>query len=164
MPSVVGWICQDTRAKWLNGGYKYPICIVPDLIGSGDGSELVPPAIDHTSSSPPCQFTSMCTTFDTPLPESVQAKIMSKAGRNKIVPFATRLLNRLYTKQGKEYLGRPTLLALLETKSPWQLGKYLTILENAGVIRRGVSYKAGRNGKLITLDQSVMAEFDTKRP
>jgi hypothetical protein len=179
-----------TRDKWLNGGYKYPIRITPELIGSKsslfvgslrsldngstDGAAIRETSLEEkpeatllaeedVSSSLSCQFTFMCINFDEPLPDSVQSRIMSKSGRNKILPFATRLLNRLYSKQGSEYLGRPTLLELLGYKNPTQVSKYLTILEEAGVIKRGSSYSAGRNGKLITLDQEVISEMQVAR-
>ena len=106
----------------------------------------------------------MCIKFDdSSLPDQVQTRIKSKSGRNKLLPFATRLLNRLCSKNGKEYLGRTMLLQILGYKNPNQLGKYLTILENAGVISRGSSYSKGRNGKLISLDPKVMAEIAAAR-
>lgn len=101
----------------------------------------------------------MCIKFGTPLPYQVQNRIMSQAGRNKLLPFATRLVNRLYSNNGEEYLGRPTLLELLGYGNPNQVAKYLGILEKVGVINRGSSYSSGRNGKLITLDPSVMLEI-----
>lgn len=94
---------------------------------------------------------------------TVQTRIMSQAGRNKILPFATRLLNRLYNHKGGEHLGRPTLFSLLETKSPRQLVQYLGILERAGIISRGSSYSSGRNGKLITLAPDVMLAIAAAR-
>ncbi len=145
-----------TREKWLNGGYRFPIRIVPALAGEED--------VSLPSS---CLFTIMCTSLDEPLPQVVQAGIMSVAGRSKVLPFATRLLNRLYINKGNEYLGRPALLKLLgnkeASKSPPQLGRYLAILERAGIITRGSSYSAGRNGKLITLDNDVIAQMTAAR-
>lgn len=105
----------------------------------------------------------MCIKFDEPLPYHVQSRIMSQAGRNKLLPFATLLLNRLYNNKGKEYLGRTTLLKVLGYNNPNQLGKYLTILEKAGVINRGTSYSKGRNGKLITIDPKVLEEIAAAR-
>jgi hypothetical protein len=145
-----------TREKWLNGGYRFPIRIVPALAGEED-----------VSSSLPCLITSMCPTLDVPLPQAVQAKIMAEAGRSKVLPFATRLLNRLHTNNGKAYLGRTALQKLLgnskAANSSSQLSRYLSILEQAGVITRGSSYSAGRNGKLITLDNDVIAQMSAAR-
>ena len=178
-----------TRQKWLNGGYKYPIRIVPvlrnetftdaaslrsDRTGSPFGStsqatfslrgfvsEFAEEEDVSVSSS--CLFTLMCIKFDEPLPYQVQSRIMSQAGRNKLLPFATLLLNRLYNNKGKEYLGRTTLLKLLGYNNPTQLGKYLNIMEKSGVIKRGTSYSKGRNGKLITIDPQVMEEIAAAR-
>ena len=105
----------------------------------------------------------MCINFDEPLPYQLQDRIKSQAGRNKILPFATHLVNRLNCNNGKEYLGRATLLKILGYGNPNQLGKYLRILEKTGIIKRGTSYSSGRNGKLITLEQTVMKEMSAAR-
>ena len=158
---------EVTRQKWLNGGYKVPIRIVPALlssfaeVGSFPIQESDPQVQDKDDDSLlfPCLFTVMCIKFDDPLPYQVQERIKAKAGRNKVLPFATRLLNRLYSNNGSEYLGRPILLQLLGYNNPSQIAKYLTILEKAGVIKRGTSYSRGRNGKLITLAPTVIQEM-----
>jgi len=154
----------ETREKWLNGGYKYPIRIVPALTGSFDGlsnKDTVSQVEDKedVSLSSSCPFV-MCINFGVPLPNQVQERIKAQAGRNKILPFATKLLNRLYSNNGSEYLGRPILLQLLGYNNPNQIAKYLKILEKTGVIKRGSSYSTGRNGKLITLQPSVIQEME----
>lgn len=141
-----------TRAKWANGGYKHPIRIVPAITGQKD--------IVFSSS---CLFTVMCINLDDTLPEVIQARIVAQAGRNKVLPFATRLINRVYSKKGRAYLGRKALLELLGYNNPTQLSKYLAIMERAGVISRGTSYSVGRNGKEIRLADSVIAEMDAAR-
>ena len=138
----------DTRAKWSNGGYKHPIRIVPALEGQEDISLL--------SSR---QFTVMCINFDDPLPESVQDKIRAVAGRNRVMHFATGLLNWLYSRQGKAFLGRTALTKMLGYKNPNQIAKYVGILERAGVIRQDASYSVGRNGKGYYLNDTVMNEM-----
>jgi hypothetical protein len=140
-----------TRAKWLNGGYKTPIRIVPALTGK-----------EELSSSSPCQFTTMCINA-APLPDGLQARIRSVAGRNRVLRFATRLINRLYNKNGQTYLGRPALMKLLGYTNPNQVAKYLDILERAGVICKGSSYRPGRNGKLFKLGDGVMEELKAAR-
>ena len=184
-----------TREKWLNGGYKFPIRIVPalseksftdaaslrsDRIDSpcGSANQLTFPLRgsqpdlsesksedkEDISLSSSCPFIPMCIKFDeSPLPDQIQTRIKFKSGRNKILPFATRLLNRLCSKNGKEYLGRTMLLQILGYTNPNQLGKYLTILESAGVVSRGSSYSKGRNGKLLTVNAEVMAEIAAAR-
>ena len=180
---------EETRNKWLNGGYKYPIRIVPALRESvltdlsslrsdkidapcGVATQVTFPLRDSNphfvveedvSLPSSCLFTFMCTSLDVPLPNQIQERIASQAGRNKILPFATGLLNRLYNHKGREHLGRPTLFELLKSKSPRQLVQYLGILEKVGVINRGSSYSSGRNGKLITLDPTVMLEIAATR-
>ncbi len=134
------------RKKWSVGAYKHPVRLVPVLVGQED-----------VSPSSPCQLTAMCIILETPLPLEIQAKINAVAGRNKVIPFATRLLNRLYNKKGKACLGRSALSALLGYKNPAQIGKYVGILERAAVITRGSSYSKGRNGKLFALAEDVIS-------
>lgn len=134
-----------TREKRKSGSYKN-IIMVADAIT--DREEII--------SSSSRQFTFMCTRFDSPLPDSLQQQIKSFAGRNRILPFTTRLFNRLYSKEGRDYVGRQTLIKLLGYKSPSQISRYLKILSASGLIKMGTSYKVGRNGKLFELSVQVM--------
>lgn len=151
LPSSLEGFAQ-TRQKWLNGGYTHPVKLIPALTGDED-----------VSLSPSCQFTVMCINFDDPLPESVQGKIKAAAGRTKVMNFATRLINLLYNKQGKAFVGRKALSDLLGYENPNQIAKYVNILERAGIITRGSSYKAGRNGKGYYLRDTVMNEMREAR-
>ena len=144
LPSSIEGFSQ-TRKKWNNGGYAHPVRLVPALTQQED-----------VSLSSSCQFTIMCIKFDEQLPESVQAKIKSSAGRNKVMPFSTRLINLLYSKQGKAFVGRKTLTALLGYENPNQIAKYTAILERTGIISIGNSYKVGRNGKEYRLSQDTI--------
>ena len=135
MPSSVEGFAR-TREKWLNGGYKHPVRIVPALTRHED-----------VSLSPSCPFTVMCIKFDDALPESVQAKIKAVAGRNRVMNFATRLINLLYSKGGTAYVSRKALTEMQGYENPNQIAKYIGILERAGIIIQGSSYKVGRNGK-----------------
>lgn len=144
MPSSVEGFAR-TREKWLNGGYKYPVRIVPALNGHED-----------VSLSPSCPFTVMCIKFDDALPEGVQAQIKAVAGRSRVMSFATRLINLLFSKEGRAYVSRKALTELQEYKNPNQIAKYIGILERAGIITRGDSYKVGRNGKRYCLMDTVM--------
>jgi len=144
MPSSLEGFSR-TREKWLNGGYPHPVRIVPALIGDED-----------VSLSLSCPFTVMCITFDGPLPESVQASIKAVAGKNRVMDFATRLINWLYSKGGKAHISRKALIQIQKCKNPTQIAKYISILERAGIITRGDSYKVGRNGKRYCLTDTVM--------
>jgi hypothetical protein len=106
----------------------------------------------------------MCIKFEYQLPEFVQAKIKAVAGRNKVMPFATRLISLLYNKHGKAFIGRKALSALLGYENPTQIAKYTTILERAGIISIGNSYKVGRNGKEYRLSQSTIEAMKPVQP
>lgn len=134
-----------TREKWSNGGYKHPIRIVPALTSE---KEIPLPSLR--------QFTVMCITFDDPIPEAVQVRIKEAAGRCKVMPFATRLVNWLYSKGGKAFLSRTALTTMLGYKNPNQIAKYVGVLVRAGVIRRDASYSVGRNGKGYYLTDGVL--------
>jgi|GEM_PF-3052323 len=138
-----------TREKWSNGGYTHPVKLIPALTGQED-----------VSLSLSCQFTVMCIKFDDQLPESVQAKIKAVAGRNKVMAFATRLINLLYSKHGKAFIGRKALSEMLGYKNPNQIAKYTNIMKLAGIITIGSSYKAGRNGKQYILSQDVVIAME----
>lgn len=97
----------------------------------------------------------MCINFDIPLPDVVRNMIQYKAGRTKVLPFATRLIALLHNNDGRAYLGRQALSKLLGYHNPSQVAKYVRILQEAGVISRGDSYSKGRNGKLMTLTPLV---------
>lgn len=142
-----------TRDKWNNGGYSNPIKLIPALTQQED-----------VSLSLSCQFTVMCIKFEYQLPEFVQAKIKAVAGRNKVMPFATRLISLLYSKHGKAFFGRKVLSALLGYENPTQIAKYTTILERAGIISIGNSYKVGRNGKEYRLSQSTIEAMKSIQP
>jgi hypothetical protein len=151
MPSSVEGFGK-TREKWLNGGYKHPVRIVPALTGHED-----------VSLSPSCPFTVMCIKFDDALPEGVQAQIKAVAGRNRVMDFATRLINLLYSKEGKGYVSRKALTEMLGYKNPNQIAKYIGIMERAGIIIQGSSYKVGRNGKGYCLKDTVMEALQEAR-
>ena len=146
--SIAGF--SRTREKWNNGGYTHPVRLIPALTGQED-----------VSLSPSCQFTVMCIKFDDQLPDSVQAKIKAVAGRNRFMPFATRLINLLYSKHGKAFIGRKALSTMLGYENPNQIAKYTNIMRLAGVIAIGSSYKAGRNGKEYCLSQEVVIAMET---
>ena len=151
MPSSLEGFAR-TREKWLNGGYKRPVRIVPALTGHED-----------VSLSLSCPFTVMCIKFDDSLPESVQAQIKAVAGRNRVMNFATRLINLLYSKEGKAYVSRKALTEMQGYKNPTQIAKYIGILERAGIIIQGCSYKVGRNGKCYCLKDTVMEALKEAR-
>ncbi len=73
------------------------------------------------------------------LPEVVQAKIKAVAGRNKVMPFATRLINLLYSKHGKAFLGRKVLSALLGYENPTQIAKYTNLLRGQALFRLAIA-------------------------
>ena len=77
--------------------------------------------------------------------------------------FATRLINLLYSKNGKAFVGRKALTGMLGYENPNQIAKYVNILEMAGIITRGTSYKAGRNGKGYYLATHIINEVQSAR-
>lgn len=137
-----------TREKLAKGEYRFPIQLLPALTGQEDDSF-----------SPLCQFTVMCINFDDPLLESVQQRIREKAGRTQVMGFATKLLNFLFSKGGKAFLGRKSLCQMLGYKNPNQIAKYIKILIESGIIHQGTSYSAGRNGKCYTIKENVLDEM-----
>ena len=98
---------------------------------------------------------------DSPLPPAVVALIQQHAGRAKVIPFATRLLNWLCNHKGRAYLGREALSKMLGYTDPNRIQSYLRILERAGVIVRGKSYCKGRNGKECRLTDEAVKLFKT---
>lgn len=141
------------RTKYEAGRYKYPLRLEPLL--AGDAVEPVPTAPSATPSSSSCPLI-MCMRLESPLPAALAAMIQKQAGRAKVVPFATRLVNCLHNRKGRAYLGREALSKLLGYPDPTRILNYLRILERAGVIHRGTSYSKGRNGKECKLTREAM--------
>lgn len=104
----------------------------------------------------------MCINFD-PLPEVVQNRIKMAAGRNKVMNFATGLVNWLYENNGKAHVGRQALIRMLGYKNANQIAKYVGIMIKAGIITKGDSYKVGRNGKCYYVNQDVMIAMHDAR-
>ena len=134
----------NIRKKLADGMYKYPLRLVPILTGE-KGEE-------KTTSSSSLSTSFMCIRFtpDT-LPQNIIEKIKEKAGRRKVLPFAAKLISFLVEHEGSAFIARPTYYEMLGHKNPTRLTEYLTVLENSGVITRGNSYSAGRNGKQCSL-------------
>ena len=146
------------REKWESGRYEYPLRLEPLL--NGDPEQLALPDPPSPSSSSPCLLTFMCMRLDdSPLPPAVAAMIQKHAGRAKVIPFATRLLNWLCNHKGRAHLGREALSKMLGYTDPTRIQTYLRILERAGVIVRGKSYCKGRNGKECRLAEEAVKLF-----
>lgn len=75
------------------------------------------------------------------LPQNIIEKIKEKSGRRNILPFAAKLISFLVEHDGAAFIARPTYCEMLGYQNPTRLTEYLTVLEEAGVIRRGIIRK-----------------------
>ncbi len=77
---------------------------------------------------------------DKELPDDLIHMVQRRAGRAKLVPFATRLCNFLWQCKGSALVSEKQLLQLLQRKSVKTKDNYITILVEANVIRKGTAY------------------------
>lgn len=147
----------NIRKSLAEGKYKYPLRLVPILTGEK--------AEEKTTSSSSLSTYSMCIRFaPESLSQSIIEKIKERAGRKKLLPFAAKLISFLVEHEGAAFIARDTYCEMLGYKNPTRLTEYLTVLEAAGVITRGNSYSAGRNGKHCSLLPWVLQALGIGKP
>lgn len=147
----------NIRKKLADGKYKYPLRLVPILTGEK--------AEDKTTSSSSLSTSFMCIRFAPEnLPQSIIEKIKEKAGRRKLLPFAAKLISFLVEHDGAAFIARGTYSEMLGYKNPTRLTEYLTVLEESGVITRGMSYSVKRNGKQCSLLPWVLEALGIDKP
>lgn len=134
------------RERRQTGQYKKVINLAPLIEGRTDSSPSSSSRITSISVS----------TLDTPLPEELVLMIKAKAGRNRVIPFATKLVNLLFQRNGGRRVSRDTLQKLLGYTNPNQAIKYRDILVNAGVVTVGRYYDKYRHAKRHTLTEEAM--------
>lgn len=145
------------RKNLEQGKYKYPVRLVPILTGENGEDKHTSPSFLSTSV--------MCIRFaPETLPSTITQKIKEKAGRRKVLPFAAKLISFLVEHKGSAFIGRPLFFKMLGYENPTRLTEYLSVLEQAGVITRGQSYSAGRNGKRCSLNKAVLEALSIELP
>lgn len=147
----------NIRKNLAEGRYKYPLRLVPILTGEK--------AEQKTTSSPSLSTSSMCIRFaPESLPQSIIEKIKERAGRRKLLPFAAKLISFLVEHDGAAFIARHTYYEMLGYENPTRLTEYLTVLEESGVITRGMSYSVKRNGKQCSLLPWVLQALGIDEP
>jgi hypothetical protein len=147
----------NIRRNLADGEYKYPLRLVPILTGEK--------AEEKTTSSSSLSTSFMCIRFaPETLPQNIIERIKEKAGRRRILPFAAKLISFLVEHEGAAFIARDTYCEMLGYKNPTRLTEYLTVLAEAGVITRGNSYSAGRNGKQCSLLPWVLQALGIDKP
>ncbi len=147
----------NIRKNLADGKYKYPLRLVPILTGEK--------AVEKTTSSSSSSTSFMCIRFaPESLPQSIIERIKEKAGRRKVLPFAAKLISFLVEHDGAAFIARGTYSEMMGYKNPTRLTEYLTVLEEAGVITRGMSYSVKRNGKQCSLLPWVLEALGIDKP
>jgi hypothetical protein len=139
------------RQKRSLGQYKYVITLAPLLEG-----DIVTP-----SSSPGLLI--CVSSLETALPREVQDQIIKKAGRNKVMVFATRVINLLHQHRGSCRLHQDKLMELVGYKNKNQATKYVNILIAAKVVKKGQFYQKRKLSRLYTLSKEVMSLLNDAR-
>ena len=144
---------KDIRQKRANGTYRYLILLAPLM----------------ASTKPDCQEDNrdkrgsvysvggLVGFSDEKLPAQVIGMIQKRAGRNKVMPFATRFLNYLHHHGGRYCVSQKMLMEMLGYTDPPRVTKYRNILVKAGVIAKG-GYRAHVRSMEYTL--LVTSAFD----
>lgn len=147
---------KDIRNKRTTGKYRHLIYLAPLMAGVKPGV-IENQREKHGSVSSVGGLTGFS---DQELPVQVIAMIQKKAGRNKLIPFATKFLNYLHEHGGRYCVSRERLMEMLGYTDPPRVTKYRNILVKAGVIFKG-GYRAHVRATEYTL--LVKAEFDLSR-
>jgi hypothetical protein len=142
------------RQKRDLGQYKHVIKLAPILAGE------IP--IHSSSLSSPVLLICV-STLETPLSAELQKLIQANAGRNRVITFATRLVNLLYEKGGSCRLHQDKLMELLGYKNKNRATKYRDILIDARILKKGNYYCQGKASRLYTLSKEVMGLLDSIR-
>jgi hypothetical protein len=147
---------QDMRRKRASGEYHHVIQLAPLMVA------VIPDTPDDKRERHGSVYSvgGLGTYSDEALPAQVVTMIERKAGRNKLLPFATKFLNHLYKRGGRYGVSRTVLMEMLGYNDPVRVTKYRDILVKAGVISKG-GYRAHVKATEYTL--LVMEAFDTAR-
>jgi hypothetical protein len=140
------------RQKRSQGQYKQVINLAPLLEG-----DIV------TSSSSSSGLLICVSSLGAALPKEVQDQIIKKAGRNKVMTFATRLINLLHQHRGSCRLHQDKLMELVGYRNKNQATKYINILITAKVVKKGKFYQKCKSSRLYTLSKDVMSLLNNAR-
>ena len=129
------------RSKRQHGNYRRVISIADSILSvpstdvtvAGDQDTSLP-----TSSSSPSTYFSVggLKALDAPLPAEIITMIDRHRGRNRLIPYATRLINHLHANDGICRLSHHTLSQLLGYADRTRTTKYNKILIKAGIIQK----------------------------
>ena len=139
------------RQKRSQGQYKHVINLAPLLEG------------DNVTSSSSSGLLICVSSLETALPKEVQGQITKKAGRNKVMTFATRLINLLHQHRGSCRLHQDKVMELVGYKNKNQATKYMNILIAAKVVKKGKFYQKCKSARLYTLSKDVMSLLNDAR-
>jgi hypothetical protein len=134
------------RQKRSEGQYKHVINLAPLLEG------------DIANSSSSSSGLLICvSSLMSALPKEVQDRIVEKAGRNKVMTFATRLINLLHQHRGSCRLHQDKLMELVGYQNKNQVTKYVNILIAAKMVKKGKFYQKCKLSRLYTLSKAVLS-------
>lgn len=88
--------------------------------------------------------------------------VKSKTGvpqKNKLLPFATRLLNHIRSKGGSCHLHQDKLLELFGNDNSRRMTQYRKIIEVSGLLRVSKSYRTGKASKQYKLTPLTIRAF-----
>jgi hypothetical protein len=102
-----------------------------------------------TSPSPPLPRSTSFYVY--PLPADLEKVITEHAGRNKVLPFAQKLVSYLWSHKGAAPVSNSLLMEFVGHANPTRACKYRDVLVKAGVIRVGRSYSVGADSKRHSL-------------
>lgn len=139
------------RQKRSMGKYKHIINLAPLLAG------------DIVTSSSSSGLLICVSSLGTALPRKVQDQIIEKAGRNRVMTFATRLINLLHQHRGSCRLHQDKLMELVGYMNKNQATKYVNILIAAKVVKKGQFYQKCKSSRLYTLSKDVMSLLNEAR-
>lgn len=159
------------RSKRAAGRYTLLISIGPILrgeAGAGEGTPSPPGQLIVYPLRPPEDVD-----LERPLPPALTALIQTEAGRNKVMPFATRLINHLEAKGGRARVRRDrredrgrkdTLVDFLGYKGIGKIDKYVHVLIRAGVLMKGRPSSQGNASREYVLTEAVRDLLKGRRP
>jgi hypothetical protein len=94
----------------------------------------------------------------TPTMKTVRSKTVVPQ-KNKLLPFATRLLNHIRNKGGSCHLHQDKLLELFGNDNSRRMTQYRKIIEVSGLLRVGRSYLTGKSSKQYKLTPLTIRAF-----
>lgn len=158
-PESLG-LFANIRRKRDAGRYKVTINIGPLLRGEAVEGDESPPSPGQLIMYP--LHPTGKVDLDRPLPTDMQALIKAEAGRNKVMRFATRLINHLEAKGGSARVCRDrrqkegrkdTLVDFLGYKGIGKIDKYVHVLIRDGALRKGRPSSQGNASREYVLTE-----------